>query len=59
MLRFFQNLTATENKIRVRNRERLRELAGAHGDQVTLVCAHDPRQLELAQAGERAAAAAG
>jgi glyoxylase-like metal-dependent hydrolase (beta-lactamase superfamily II) len=59
MLRFFQNLTATDNKLRKRNQERLRELAGAHGDQVTLVSGHDPRQLELAQAGERAAAAAG
>ncbi len=59
MLRFFQNLTASDNKLRKRNQERLRELAGAHGDQVTLVSGHDPRQLELAQAADRAAAAAG
>jgi glyoxylase-like metal-dependent hydrolase (beta-lactamase superfamily II) len=59
MLRFFQNLTATDNKLRKRNQERLRELAAAHGDQVTLVSGHDPRQLELAQAAGRAAAAAG
>jgi glyoxylase-like metal-dependent hydrolase (beta-lactamase superfamily II) len=59
MLRLFQNLTATDNAVRKRNAERLRELASAHGDQVTLLCSHDPRQLELAQTGERAAVAAG
>ncbi len=56
VLRFFQNLTGSDRKARLANQERLRELARAHGDEVTLFCAHDPRGLELAQA--RAAGAA-
>lgn len=59
MLRLFQNLTASDNKVRKANAERLRELAASHSDQVTLLASHDPHQLALAQAGERAAAAAG
>jgi glyoxylase-like metal-dependent hydrolase (beta-lactamase superfamily II) len=58
MLRLFQNLTASDNRLRKRNQERLRELAAAHGDRVALLSSHDPHQLELAQAGGRAAAAA-
>jgi glyoxylase-like metal-dependent hydrolase (beta-lactamase superfamily II) len=59
MLRLFQRLTASDNRLRLRNQERLRELASVHGDRIVLVSGHDPRQLELAQAGDRAAAAAG
>ncbi len=50
MLRLFQNLTASDNRARKSNQERLRELAGAHGDEVRLVCSHDPNELEQAQA---------
>ncbi len=50
VLRFFQNLTGSDRKARLANQERLRELARAHGDEVTLFCAHDPHGLELAQA---------
>jgi glyoxylase-like metal-dependent hydrolase (beta-lactamase superfamily II) len=50
MLRFFQNLTAADNKARKANQERLRELASRHGDEVTLFCAHDPQELEREQA---------
>jgi glyoxylase-like metal-dependent hydrolase (beta-lactamase superfamily II) len=59
MLRLFQNLTAADNAVRKANQERLRELNRAHGDEVRLFCAHDPRELELLRAAETAAAAAG
>lgn len=58
MLSFFQNLTASDNKARKSNQERLRELTARHGDEVTLVCAHDPHELEREQARAGAAAAA-
>ena len=58
MLRFFQNLTAADNKARKSNQERLRELAARHGDQVTLFCAHDPHELEREQAKTGVTAAA-
>jgi glyoxylase-like metal-dependent hydrolase (beta-lactamase superfamily II) len=58
MLSFFQNLTASDNEARKANRERLRELAATRGDQVTLFCAHDPRELERAQAAGSATVAA-
>jgi glyoxylase-like metal-dependent hydrolase (beta-lactamase superfamily II) len=50
MLSFFQNLTASDNKARKANRERLRELAGRQADEVTLICSHDPHYLEREQA---------
>ena len=49
-LRLFQNLNAADNKARKSNRERLRELATRHGDEVTLLCSHDPHELEREQA---------
>jgi glyoxylase-like metal-dependent hydrolase (beta-lactamase superfamily II) len=58
MLRFFQNLVGSDRKARLANQERLRELARSHGDDVKLFCAHDPRELELAQAKAAGAAAA-
>ena len=57
-LRLFQNLTAADGKARKANRERLRELAGRHGDEIALVCSHDPHELRREQAAARAAAAA-
>ena len=57
MLRFFQNLTAADNKARKSNQERLRELAARHGDEVTLLCSHDPHELEREQARAAGAAA--
>lgn len=59
MLRFFQNMTASDNKARKANQERLRELAARHGDDVTLVCAHDPHELEREQAKGATTATAG
>lgn len=58
MLGFFQNLVASDNATRKSNRERLRELAATHGDEVTLLCSHDPHELEREQARTRAGGAA-
>jgi glyoxylase-like metal-dependent hydrolase (beta-lactamase superfamily II) len=55
MLRFFQTLTAAEKRARTSNRDRLRELAGAHGDEIKLICSHDPHELEREQAAASAA----
>ncbi|HEX3173593.1 MAG TPA: MBL fold metallo-hydrolase [Solirubrobacterales bacterium] len=57
-LSLFQNLNAADNRTRKSNRERLRELASRHGDEVTLLCSHDPHELEREQAKAGAAAAA-
>jgi glyoxylase-like metal-dependent hydrolase (beta-lactamase superfamily II) len=57
-LRLFQNLNAADNKARKANRERLRELASRHGGEVTLLCSHDPHELEREQAKSAASAAA-
>jgi len=59
VLRFFQNMTASDNKARKANQERLRELAARHGDEVTLFCAHDPHELKREQARTGAASATG
>jgi glyoxylase-like metal-dependent hydrolase (beta-lactamase superfamily II) len=56
-LRFFQNLNAADNKARKANQERLRELAAVHGDEVTLLCSHDPHELGREQATPAAATA--
>ena len=49
MLRFFQNLTAIDNAGRKANQERLRELARARGDEIDLLCSHDPHDLKRRQ----------
>jgi glyoxylase-like metal-dependent hydrolase (beta-lactamase superfamily II) len=56
MLRVFQSLTAADNRARKANQERLRELAARHGAEVTLLCSHDPHELERAQSSAAAAA---
>ncbi len=58
VLRLFQALMASDGAARRSNQERLRELARTHGDEVKLFCAHDPRELELAQARAAGVAAA-
>ena len=45
-LALFQNLTQHEGKTRRDNQERLRELAREHGDEVRLICSHDPVELD-------------
>jgi glyoxylase-like metal-dependent hydrolase (beta-lactamase superfamily II) len=54
VLSFYQRILAADNGARAANTERLRELAATHGDEVTLFCSHDPRELEREQ--DRAAA---
>ena len=56
-LRLFQLLNAADGKRRRENQERLRELVARHGEEVRLLCSHDPHELDLAQAPETAAAA--
>jgi glyoxylase-like metal-dependent hydrolase (beta-lactamase superfamily II) len=46
----FQSLTAFDGRARRHNQERLRELARRHGDEVELICSHDPVLLERAVA---------
>jgi glyoxylase-like metal-dependent hydrolase (beta-lactamase superfamily II) len=48
-LRAFQSIVQADGKLRHQNQERLRELARRHGDEVTLICSHDPVELERAQ----------
>jgi glyoxylase-like metal-dependent hydrolase (beta-lactamase superfamily II) len=48
----FQSLDAHDNATRHRNTERLRELARDHGDQVRLICSHDPVEYERARGSE-------
>lgn len=57
-LRFFQSLNNADRRQRLSNQERLRELVRRHGDEVQLVCSHDPDELDLAQARSADAAAA-
>ena len=56
-LRVFQNLNNADRKQRIANQERLRELAGRHGDEITFLCSHDPKELAREQAKASAAAA--
>jgi glyoxylase-like metal-dependent hydrolase (beta-lactamase superfamily II) len=58
ILSAFQRLLASDRAARAANTERLRELAAAHGDEVTLFCSHDPHELERDQAASAAAATA-
>ena len=57
ILKVFQGILAADHGARVANGERLNALANAHGDEVSLFCAHDPHELEREQAvaGARAA----
>ena len=44
-LRLFQKLNEHDGEARGRNQERLRELARERGDEVRLICSHDPELL--------------
>lgn len=57
-LRIFQNVNAADNRARKANRERLRELATRHGEEVTLICSHDPHELARERERQRGTAAA-
>ena len=43
--RLHENLNQHDGKARNSNQERLRELNSEHGDEVTLVCSHDPQMM--------------
>ncbi|HEY0516918.1 MAG TPA: hypothetical protein VGD00_07330, partial [Solirubrobacteraceae bacterium] len=45
----FQKLNQTDGRLRRENVERLRELARAHGGEVTLLCSHDTETLDRLQ----------
>ncbi len=57
LLAVFQRVLAADNAARVANAARLRELAAAHGDEVTLFSSHDRHELERQQAASAAATA--
>lgn len=48
-LRAFQSLVQADSKLRHQNQDRLRDLASRHASEVTLICSHDPAELERAQ----------
>jgi glyoxylase-like metal-dependent hydrolase (beta-lactamase superfamily II) len=45
-LTVFQSLVQYDGKARRHNQERLRELAREHGDELRLICSHDPADFE-------------
>ncbi|MDB4971708.1 MAG: hypothetical protein JWN48_49 [Myxococcaceae bacterium] len=49
-LALFQQLMQIDGTQRLHNRQRLRELAAAHGDEITIVCAHDPSEFDALSA---------
>ena len=46
LLRAYQRLMAADDKMRLLNQTRLRELKRAHGREIRLFCAHDAKELE-------------
>jgi glyoxylase-like metal-dependent hydrolase (beta-lactamase superfamily II) len=58
-LRIFERKMDHDTKLRFENLGRLQELAREHGDEVTLICSHDAKMLEEAQAAMSPASAAG
>src|SRR3954471_21154465 len=54
-LRIFQNLNNADRKQRIANQERLRELAGRHGEEITFVGSHDPDDLDRSRTALAAA----
>ncbi len=47
--RLFERFNDHDGDARRRNQERLRGLRQEHGDEMTLICSHDPHMLETAQ----------
>lgn len=48
-LRFYQTLMEVDRELRFANQERLRELKRDHGNEVTIFCSHDHKELEAMQ----------
>lgn len=57
-LRVFQSLVQADGGLRRQNQERLRELAVRRAGEVSLICSHDPLELERARAAQPAPAPA-
>jgi glyoxylase-like metal-dependent hydrolase (beta-lactamase superfamily II) len=57
-LRAFQVFNQVDSAARRHNQERLRELALRHGDDVELICSHDPRLFDRHHAAAEAAGSA-
>lgn len=45
-LRLYQWMMEKDRRLRLHNQQRLRELVRDHGDEVRVICSHDPRELE-------------
>jgi hypothetical protein len=50
-LRAYQTMMEVDRRQRLGNQARLRELSIAHRDEVRIVCAHDPVELERSISG--------
>jgi glyoxylase-like metal-dependent hydrolase (beta-lactamase superfamily II) len=50
-LKWFESLVAFDNKARLANQQRLRDLAKSFGRDIRLICSHDPAELAEARAG--------
>jgi glyoxylase-like metal-dependent hydrolase (beta-lactamase superfamily II) len=50
-LRFYQRLMDTDREQRFANQERLRVLKRDHGNEITIFCSHDEKELEAMQNG--------
>lgn len=48
-LRFYQTLMEVDRNLRFTNQERLRQLKREHGDEITIFCSHDEKELEALQ----------
>jgi len=55
----FQRLVATDDRARLHNQERLRELRAEHGAEVELFCAHDPYEFDRLSGGRQLAGSSG
>jgi glyoxylase-like metal-dependent hydrolase (beta-lactamase superfamily II) len=50
-LRLYQTLMEVDRELRFANQERLRELKRRHGQEITIFCSHDEKELQAMQAG--------
>lgn len=46
-LRLYQWMMDKDHALRIGNQQRLRELIRDHGNEVKVICSHDPREMEL------------
>ncbi len=53
MLRSYQRLMEVDRTARLHNQQRLRDLSQRHGDEVRIICSHDPVEFDL-MAGQAA-----